>query len=202
MGGRRSSTYVRAYNRDAIAAVRAHLGQFSEEKLQRAADRAIASVGRKVQPEAKRDIRLRYGIRASALNNKFRAVQGKSRGGDPYVGVWASSRQIGLLEFQGRWRGRESAGAEAQIKLGNRKTYKHAFTARVQGKEAIRVRAFVSGSSGKRHGRGPMRMLRGPSPFEMLLGEDMRNGQVVASKLTTFFSSEIRRQIELLRKGK
>lgn len=201
MSSRRTSTFVRAYNRDAINAVRAHLGQFSEANLQKAADRALASMIRKVQPEAKRDIRARYGVKASALNGQFRTVQGKGRKGDPYLGLWASSRRIGLIEFQGRWGGRRTKGAVAQVRLGQQKTYQSAFITTIQGKKAIRHRPLDI-STGKRVHRGPLKMLRGPSPFEMLLGEDMRNGALISKTLTTYYSAEIRRQMELLRSNK
>lgn len=195
---RRSSTFVRSYNRDAIARVRAQLAGVNEDKLQRAADRALVTVLRRVQPVAKQDIRERYGVRASALNGRFRAEQGRSRKGEPYLGIWASSRRISLIEFGGRWRGRKSAGATAQIQLGESKVYSSAFIRTVQGRRAIRVRSFEGGSAGKRVARGPLRMLRGPSPFEMLLGEDMANGAKVSERLLTTYQTEITRQMGLL----
>ena len=201
MGGRQTRTFVRAYNRDAMQLVRSHLGQYSEAQLQRAGTRALASANRKVQPTAKQDIRQRYAVKASVLNHKFRTVQGKSLKGDPYTGIWASDRQVSLIEFAGRWRKRD-AGATAQIKVGAVKTYRSAFIATVQGRKGIRARAFVSGGGGKRQGRHPLRLLRGPSPFEMLLGEDMSNGHKVAEKILAFYSSEIKRQLELARTSK
>lgn len=197
MGGRSTRTFVRAYNRDAMARVRAQLGIYSEAELQKVAKRAQASANRKVQPIAKADIRERYAVKPSQLNSKFRTVEGRSRKGDPYVGIWASSRQISLIDFGGKWRKR-SAGATASIRKGQLKTYGSAFIATIQGRRAIRVRAFANGT-GKRHGRFPLRMLRGPSPFEMLLGENMDNGPKVAEKILTFHSSEIKRQMDLLR---
>ena len=199
MGGRRARTFVRAYNADAMARVRAHLEGFSSESLERAARRASVGVVRKAQPIAKRDIRDRYGVKASQLNGQFKVEQGQNRKGDPYIGIWASSRQISLIHFGGRWRGRKAPGATAAVKLGQRKTYDSAFIATVEGRKAIRVRQYKSGGGMKRHGRGPLRMLRGPSPFEMLLGENMANGEVVAGKLLDFYSTEIARQIELIR---
>jgi hypothetical protein len=194
---RRASTFVRAYHEDVVRKLRAHLEGFSEEQLQQAAMRARVSLVRRVQPTAKRNIRERYGVRASALNDKFRTVEGRTSKGDPYLGIWASSRKIGLIEFNGRWRGRRSLGATATIRAGETKTYDSAFIATVKGRRGIRVRSFQSGISGKRVGRGPLRMLSGPSPFEMLLGEDMANGAAVSAELLEFYRSEIERQIKL-----
>ena len=199
MGGRRTNTFVRAYNSDAMDRVRARLDGFSEENLQRAVQRADVGVVRKVQPIAKRNIRERYGVKASQLNGKFKVTQARSRKKEPYIGVWASSRQISLIHFGGRWRGRKAPGATAAVKLGQRKTYNSAFISTVQGLKAIRVRAYKDGPGLKRHGRGPLRMLRGPSPFEMLLGENMANGPEVAEQLLDIRVSEIRRQLELMR---
>lgn len=197
---RRTSTYVRAYHEDVVRRLRAHLDGFSEEQLQQAAMRARVSLVRKVQPTAKRNIRSRYGVRASALNDKFRTVEGQSRKGEPYLGIWASSRKIGLIEFNGRWRGRRSKGATAAIKTGETKTYDSAFISTIKGRRGIRVRSFADGASGKRVGRGPLRMLRGPSPFEMLLGEDLTNGAAVSAELLDIYQSEIQRQFALRRK--
>lgn len=197
MASRRTRAFVRAYTSDSIEAVRNRLGKYTEAQLQRAADRALVSMIRRVQPIAKRDVRARYGVRASVLNGAFRVVRGKSRKGDPYIGVWASSRRVSLIEFGGRWR-KKAEGATAQVLLGQSRTYKHSFIADVQGLRAIRVRSFVKGSTTTRAGRGPLRMLRGPSPLEMLLGEDMKNGSKVGNELTAIYAAEIRRQMKLL----
>lgn len=198
---RRSTTLVRAYNADAINRVRAHVQGFSEDELARAAMRARVGVIRKVQPITKRDIRERYGVRASALNGKFKIIDGQSRKREPYIGVWASSRRINLIEFNGRHRKR-SRGATAQVHLGETKTYDSAFIATIRGRKAIRVRQLRGDGSGKRTPRGPLWNLRGPSPFEMMLGEDMRNGPEVAAKILDVYQPEIRRQLQLLRRRK
>lgn len=199
MGGRRARTFVRAYNSEAMARVRAQLEGFSEENLERAARRAGVGVVRRAQPIAKRDIRERYGVKSSQLNGTVKATQANDRRHRPYIGIWASSRQISLIHFGGRWR-KKSPGATAAIHAGERKTYQSAFIATIEGRKAIRVRARTAGPGSKRHGRGPLRMLRGPSPFEMLLGENMRNGDKVAGKLLEFYSTEIKRQLELIRR--
>lgn len=200
--GRSTSTFVRAYNDQAIARLQAHLEGFSESQLGRATLRARVAVIRKVQPLARRDVMERYGVRSSALNRKFRAVQGETRKGSQYIGIQASARRISLIEFKGRWRkGRRTAPASAEVMSGRRKQYDSAFIATVQGLKAIRVRRFKDGGT-KRHGRGPLQMLRGPSPLEMLLGQDMRHTPVIAGKLVDVYQAEIGRQINLLRRRK
>lgn len=199
MGGRRARTFVRAYNADAMARVREHVQEFSEAELERAAQRARASASRKVQPIAKRDIVERYGVKSSLLNSKFRVVEGTDRGrrGATYLGIWASDRQISLINFGGRWR-KKSKGATAAITPGQRKTYAHAFIATIRGRKEIRSR--VIRGNGKRYGRFPLYLHKGPSPFEMMMGRHMANGQVIAGKVLDFYSTEIKRQIALLRR--
>lgn len=213
MGGQATRTFVRTYNADAMARVRAQLQGVSEAQLQKAAQRASVSFFRKVQPIAKRDIRARYGVASRALDGKFRTVEGRSRKGQTYIGVQASARRISLLQFRGKWRSvnrvgnaqraQRSPGATAEVQLGQAKTYASAFIATVRGVRAIRVREFTTLGGPKRYGRAPLRMLRGPSPLEMLLGEDMRNAPKISGQLLGAYQSEIHRQVELLvqRKG-
>lgn len=213
MGGRASRTFVRTYNEDAMQRIRAQLQGVSEAQLQRAAQRASVSFFRRVQPIAKRDIQARYGIASSALNGKFKTVEGRSRKGQSYIGVQASARRISLLQFRGKWRSANkvgnaqratrSAGATAEVQAGEVKTYSSAFIATVRGVRAIRVREFTTAGGPKRYGRAPLRLLRGPSPLEMLLGEEMRNAPKISAQLLDVYQAEIHRQIGLLvsRKG-
>jgi len=174
--------------------------------------RARAGLHRRAEPAAKRNIRAIYNVRASALADRLRideGVRGKGRDSEDLISIWASTRQLGLIEFGARWRGparrkngRFAAGASAEIVRGQRKTYDSAFIATIQGRRAVRVRSY-DGSGGRRHGRGPVRMLRGPSPFEMLSGvghepsRQVRDGTL--SELTTFYFAELKRQFRLNR---
>lgn len=174
--------------------------------------RASTGLVRRAEPAAKRNIRAVYNVRAGALAGKFRIDEGaKGRRGDrdDLISIWASTRDLPLMEFGGRWRGpaRRKAGAlapgaTAEIVRGKRKVYDSAFVATIQGRRAIRVRSFDSGR-GKRHGRGPVRMLRGPSPFGMLSGVDYEPARQVRdatlSDLTTFYFAELKRQFRLNR---
>lgn len=169
--------------------------------------RATAGVKRRALPAAKRAVREHYGVKASALADKYRLETGTSRrrgeGASGFVSIWASTRQISLIDFNGRWGGIRTKGAVAQIEKGKSKVYDSAFIAVIQGRKAIRVRTRDAALQ-KRVPRGPVRILRGPSPFEMLSGLDHRGSRAardrVLAELTAFYSGEFRRQFTLSRK--
>ena len=174
--------------------------------------RAATGLVRRAEPAAKRNIRAVYNVRAGALAGKFRideAAKGRRGHRDDLISIWASTRDLPLMEFGGRWRGparrrngRVAPGASAEIVRGKRKTYDSAFVATIAGRRAIRVRSYDS-SRGRRHGRGPVRMLRGPSPFGMLSGIDYEPARQVRdatlSDLVTFYFAELKRQFRLNR---
>lgn len=167
-----------------------------------AVSRAVVGLKRRALPAASRAVREHYGIAARELTGKFRLESGsKGRRGDrsDYISIWASTRRISLLAFSGRWSGRRSKGATASIMKGTKKLYGGSFIATVRGLRAIRMRS--RDASGKRNPRGPLVMLRGPSPFEMLSGVDYEPSRAsrdaVLSELTTFYRAELRRQFKL-----
>ncbi|KFN42342.1 hypothetical protein [Arenimonas oryziterrae] len=159
-----------------------------------AQQRAVASLKRKVMPVAKRQVLAVFSLRSSKLTGGLR-VESSYQSGSGVVSLWASTRQIPLVEFQGRWDGRNSPGATASILAGSVKVYDHAFIATVQGRRSIRVRKVING---KRAPRGPLRMLRGPSPFEMIAPGDRPGlSGPIAEELLTFYSEELLRQYRL-----
>lgn len=174
-----------------------------------AVTRSVVGLKRRTLPAVSRGVREFYSIKAGTLREKYRVetgTQGRRRDQDDFISIWASVRPISLLEFQGRWRGRKSPGAVASIERGQAKTYDGAFISTVEGLRAIRVRSFNS-AAGRRHGRGPLRMLRGPSPFDMLSGASV-GGRASASvkvrdqvitEMTDFYTTELRRQWQLAR---
>lgn len=170
-----------------------------------ATSRALVGLKRRAGPAASRGVREQYNLKARSLSGKFRieeGSQGTSRDRDDFISIWASTRRISLIDFGGKWRGRKSEGATAAIAQGGGKTYAGAFIATVQGRRAIRVRSFDA-ARGRRAGRGPLHMLRGPSPFEMLSGLDHGPSRAVhaavLSELRVFYTSELRRQFALSR---
>lgn len=183
-----------------------------------AAERAKSSLARRFQPTAKREIRKEYGVKQATLNKRMAVASGIRQKGD-YVSLQASVRRISLLEFGGKWGGRETPGATASIVLGGSKTYRGAFVASVgwrgsSGKavkggtatKAIYARSM--GANGRRAGRGPLVRLYGPSVFEMLSPGSHTNSPAlrvrtaVISQLESFHVTELARQISLeLRRG-
>jgi hypothetical protein len=165
-----------------------------------AVQRATVGVKRRAGPAASRELRAGYNIRAGALRGKIEARESRSRFGDT-IELWATARRTSLIEFGGKWRGPNSPGATAAIARGSSQTYKGAFIATIQGRRAVRVRSFNS-ATGRRFGRGPVRILRGPSVFEMLSGIDgngpsIKVGRNVLAELTEFYVAELRRQYAL-----
>lgn len=171
-----------------------------------AVQRAMVGAKRRALPATKRAIRENFGIKASALSDRYRVVSGArgrvARNRSELLTIWASTRKIPLLEFQGRWGGPNSKGAVASILKGKSKTYEGAFRTTIQGRDAIRVRQWDSGT-GKRHGRGPVRMLYGPSAFEMLVplnsadsaSQSSRDG--VMQEISDYYRGELHRQFKL-----
>lgn len=176
-----------------------------------AVTKAVVGLKRRALPAASRAVRQNYNIKATLLREKFRVeagLQGRRGDRDDYISIWASTRQISLHEFGGKWRGRKSAGATAMIAKGAAKTYDGAFMSKVGWRGAsggavkadtLRPGIFVrSRAGGRRVARGPLRRLYGPSPFEMLSGVDHAPSQAtqkaVLAELTVFYTSELRRQ--------
>lgn len=169
-----------------------------------AVTRATIGLKRRALPSASRAIRAHYNIKAGSLSGKFRIEEfsrGRGADRDDAIAIWASVRKFPLIEFNGRWGGRKTPGATAAIARGEAKTYESAFIATVRGRRSIRVRSFES--TGRRAGRGPLRMLRGPSPFEMLSGLDHEPARAVhravVDELRVFYTAELRRQFQLSR---
>lgn len=167
--------------------------------------RAVSGLKRRAEPAAKRVVRSQYNIKAGDLSGKFRIEEGDSgprgeRSG--FISIWASTRRLPLIAFGGRWTRANklgAPGATAAITLGGSQTYASAFIETVRGLKSIRVRQYVGG--GKRAARGPLRILRGPSPFEMISGLDHHAGVAVKNGIVTelraFYLSELRRQWDL-----
>ena len=193
-----SGTGQRTSNSAAIDRVRARLAGVSEARLQTAANRSLVSVRRKFEPVAKRVIRDAYNVKLTDLGGKFRVITSTDGNGE-FVELSASTRGIPLMRFGAKWRGRKSAGATAQIQLGQGKTYRSAFIATVGGQRHVFARQFSadSNSPSGRHPRDHIRRLMGPSPLQMTQGLGDKNARQIAGQMTAFLSSEIKRQVRL-----
>lgn len=117
------------------------------------------------------DLRRRLKVQAAQIIhepiNRSRAkvsAQVRVSAGSNYVAVTAGGKRPPLKEFGGRWAGRKSPGATAQIyRDGSRQTFQGAF---ILGRKGQIVTRVTRGSG--RVPRGPVRLLTGPSPADVL----------------------------------
>ncbi|MEO5811547.1 MAG: hypothetical protein ABIU96_03925 [Rhodanobacter sp.] len=214
MASRRNSAvkiYVNGKTANDLYGLSRRIGQ-QVSRVSVASQRAQASLARKLQPVAKREIRNVYGVKAGMLNDRMRLDSGTRKNSD-YISLWASTRKLPLIVFGGTWRGVKSPGAVASILLGSSKTYAHAFIATVGWRGAsggaikdgtsnrnIYVRSM--GPDGQLVGRGPLRQLKGPSVFEMIAttssGHDSKTvAAVIVPQLQEFYTVELARQMAL-----
>lgn len=210
MASRRNSAvkiYVNGSTADSLYGLSRRMGQ-QVSRMSQAHTRAVSSLKRKVQPVATKAVREAYTIKASTLRGRTKVETGARKGSD-FISLWASARKISLIDFGGRWSGVKSSGATAAIRLGQRKTYTHAFIAALSfhGKAANKAMYVRSrGPGGKPVGRGPLVRLYGPSVFDMVVRDpsggshSVRNA--IVPQLESFYTTELTRQIALeLRRG-
>lgn len=198
-----SGTGVASSNRAAIERVRARLDGVSEASIRKADQRAMASVKRRFEPVAKRVLRQKYNIAVGKLSGQFQVRTGSGSDGES-IELFAATKKLPLIDFGGKWGGRRTPGATAQILREARKTYKSAFIATINGRKEILERQ-ISAAARTPSGRDPrnkLRRLRGPSPWQMVKGIDDVNARAIASELNEFRSSEILRQLGLAKRGK
>lgn len=198
---RRNSAFSITYNgqrANGLYALAERVGK-AVSRFGTAEQKARAGLRRRMEPVTAREIRKHINVPRRALTGTLRVQERLRRDGDA-LSLWASARRIPLIEFNGRWGGRKTLGATAQVFKGQTDTHRGAFIATVQGLRAIRVRSYAGG--GKRVGRGPLRMLYGPSPLYMLRPTDIPDrltnvartiSRSVIAELQAFYIAELRR---------
>lgn len=169
--------------------------------------RATASLVRRAGPVVSREIRSVYNVSARQLSGKIRA---KDTGDS--LRVYAFQRATPLMAFGGKWAGRKSPGAMASVLRGQPEIYEQSFIRTVNGLRSIRVRQRPYGRlSGPRFPRGPLQMLYGPSPHNMIHGvvvnaETRSTGSAryptrvrenATWQLTRFYVRELKRLMDL-----
>lgn len=189
-----STTQARTDNRAAVERIRQRLDGVSEANLNRSVQRTLTGAKRRFEPAAKRVIRASYNVKARDLAGKFRVRTGSDTAGE-FVALEASTKGIPLIDFGGRWRGRRTAGATAEVRRGQRKTYASAFIATFNGRKRLLARQLIRGGGGRRDPRNKLRSLLGPSPFQMTEGDNDNNAQLIATEVRAFISTELERQI-------
>lgn len=128
----------------------------------KAAQRARATLARRLPVAARRDIQTEYALKASRIN------AGLSVRNEADAVVLTGAKQgVGLIEFAGRWGGRKTTGASAQVHVGGARTVRPGSFIAV-GRNANRhifARAMLGG---RRAGRLPLVTAYGPSIAQML----------------------------------
>lgn len=138
-------------------------------RTDRATQRAAATAARRAPPIVKRHVTRVFNVRPAALNGRVRASVTGSKHKADTLRVYAHTRRLALMLFGGAWGGTDTAGATASVLRGQQDVYPGAFIAAV-GKaklRSIRVRQRIGS---RRAPRGPLQMLYGPSPHDMVTG--------------------------------
>lgn len=190
-------------NLQAIARLAARLEGVSEASIRLADKRALSNVRRRFEPAAKRAVREVYNVRAGDLGGKFQIRTGVDGEGE-YLALHASPKKLPLILFGGRWGGRKTKGATAQIQRGRRKVYASAFIAMIAGQRRLVVRQYSRDATtpSGRDPRNKLRSLTGASPWQMVMGEDDVVASALAREMTLYRRDELLRQLELARKRK
>lgn len=129
----------------------------------KAEERAAGTLARRLPVQARRDIQDEYTLTAARVRAGLRV----SRGGG-YVELRASARGIGLIEFRGRWRGRKTPGAVAQVFSGEA-PYNYGGTFIAEGRSGNRQ--IFDRTTAKPL---PLKTLYGPSLASMLRKPERR----------------------------
>lgn len=171
-------------------------------RTEQSTKRAVATTARKLEPLAKREVTASFNVPVSKLQGKFRVVTTPDS-----IRLFASDRRLPAIDFGGRWGGIKTPGASAQIeRSGGAQVFAGAFINTVRGLQSIRERKI---RQGKRAARGPLIIIRGPSPRMMVLGQraDQRRNplsgydsvpaEAILAELRTFYITELQRQIAL-----
>lgn len=166
-----------------------------------ATKRSVATTARRLEPLAKREVTAIYNVQQNKLAGKFSVVTTPDT-----IRLFASDRRLPAIDFGGRWGGVRTPGATAEIVRGQRQLFAGAFINTVQGRTSIRERKV---RGGKRVPRGPLIIIRGPSPRDMVIGQrtDQRRNPLgfidspprdrILPQLLDIYVNELRRQLAL-----
>jgi len=172
------------------------------KRTEQSTKRAVATTARRLEPLAKREVTAAFNLPATKLAGKFQVVTTSDS-----IRLFASDRRFPAIEFGGRWGGIRTPGATAQIERGGgQQLFAGAFISNVNGLLSIRERQI---RGGKRSPRGPLIIIRGPSPRQMVLGrrtDQRRNplsdygtvpAESILRQLREIYITELQRQIAL-----
>ncbi len=155
----------------------------------RTTQRATGTLLRRLPVQARRDIQDEYNLPARRIAEGITATRGEG-----FVELRGSKRGIGLINFGGRWGGRKSAGATAQVRRTEGRTvYSGTFITTLRSSNRQIVERELD--AGHRVGRLPVRTLYGPSMAHLLRNADRRD------RLVEFSRDTLRDEVERLTKG-
>lgn len=164
------------------------LGRLADTARERVVTRTIGTMRRKLLTQARREVSAEYGIASREIGQRM-----TSESTSDSLSIFGTTGRLPLHVFGGRYTGRKSAGASAEILRGNRKVYRSAFAIKNRNPAVLYTRPL--GSDGK---RAPKRYVRlhGPSVESMFLGGGA-GGSTPATKVITsaqeIFGAEIER---------
>lgn len=188
--------FGRNIDMSALSRNAARLRKISATAGKRVVERAKATLRRRLATETRRLVSQEYGVSTRELGKRI-TTESDSSG----VTVFGTTPRVPLIKFGGRYGGKRTAGATAEILRGTRKTYGSAFLSK--GKKNIVARGLKPGSN-QRYGRLPVVVLHGPSPKSMVLGGGTP-GPTPASKVADIagdiFGSEVDRLVNVELKG-
>lgn len=148
---------VSSLQRRAIA-----LAELPDKARSRVISRTVATLRRRLGTETRKFVSEQFGIGVQAIGRRVTTSSDANS-----VSVYGTTGKVPLGEFGGRYGGRLTAGATAQIlRDGSRQTYKSAFI--IKGRKTILARKLLAG--GKRAARFPLVRLHGPTVESMVLG--------------------------------
>lgn len=138
------------------------------DKLQK---EVAVSTARRMMSFAREGISTTFNIPRKKLDKRlFTEITGASI----FLHAWKT--RYPLMEFGAKWKGPKSPGVTVNIIRGTPMTINSAFMNTVgkakygNDRQAVRIRPF---KGNKRVGRGPLEMLYGPSPRDMLRGDEL-----------------------------
>jgi hypothetical protein len=151
--------------------------------------RATSTLVRRLPVEARRDIQQEYNLPSRRISDALSASKDETS-----VTLVGKARGVGLVEFGGRWRGRNSEGASAKVfTAGASHTYGGTFIA--IGRNGNRQIFDRARRGGKRAARLPLKTLYGPSVASMLRKGDRESR--LADFAQSLLSVEIDRLLQL-----
>jgi hypothetical protein len=168
----------------ALRNLAARMGEL-EKKGKTAVDRAKATVGRRIKPEARRQLQAVYNLPAGKILDGL-----KSRTDADSVELTGSGKGVNITSYGATWRGPKSDGVAVKIKRdGPKQIRPGSFIAK--GANSNRVALEREMKNGKRAPRYPLKGVYGPSIAQQL--KDEKRGDELAEFAQEVLSNEIDR---------